>query len=114
VLTPLSRLTRISFLAFIVALVAFIIDSILFVVAKSRINRDVAGSPASLSNAYWMTLAAVIALLLASFTVCCGSLRDRKRKRRDESATANNSAMGTGYGQQPVMHEKKWWQRNKY
>lgn len=63
-----------SFFAFLVCLVAFIVDSVLFIVARVRINRDLPGSPASLSNAYWLTLAATVALLLAAFTVCCGSM----------------------------------------
>ncbi|KAK9898442.1 pali-domain-containing protein [Cystobasidium minutum MCA 4210] len=102
-----------SFFAFLVALVAFIVDSVLFVTARTRINNDIAGSPASLSNAYWMTLAAVISLLLAAFTVCCGSMTARRRKAREErAATAPMMSETNAYGE--PAPRRKWWQRRRY
>lgn len=62
-------------LAFMITLTAFIIDSILFIEARHRINQAVSGTPASLSNCYWMVLVAMICLLIATFTVCFGSQR---------------------------------------
>lgn len=103
-----------AFFAFLVTLVAFIVDSVLFVTARTRINNDIGGSPASLSNAYWITLAALVSLLLAAFTVCCGSMTARRRKARE--ANANQPAMtqagyGQGYDTEP---RRKWWQRRRY
>jgi len=118
----------VSFFAFLVCLVALICDSILFVVARNRINRDVAGSPASLSNAYWMVVAATILLLLAAFTVCFGSRHARKEKRRNKEADriSSNSTYGNptavdAYGNPvvpvdtygtPLQEKRRFWQRS--
>lgn len=99
----------VSFFAFLVCLVALIIDSVLFVTARHRINDAVPGSPASLGSAFWMVIAATILLLLAAFTVCFGSARAR-RERRDRRA------LDTAYPAQnaPVMTQKRrFWQRNQ-
>jgi len=96
----------ISFFSFLVCLVALICDSVLWITARSRINSDLSGSPASLSNCYWMVVAATISLFIASLTVCLGSARARRQKRARDSAN---------YGPAPVMSEKRhWWQRNRY
>lgn len=98
----------IAFFAFLVCLVALIVDSVLFVTARQRINSDLAGSPASLGNCYWMVVAATASLLLASITVCFGSARARRNKRARESAAYN----GAPYANEPVMAERRhFWQR---
>lgn len=45
-----------------------------FVMPNIRLNKTCArtGSPAELSNAMWMVTGAIVALLIASFTICCG------------------------------------------
>jgi hypothetical protein len=73
-----------SFLAFVVTLVAFVVDLGIFVTAKHDVDKlDIASS--SYGNALWMTLAAVFLLLLASVTVCCA--HHRSRRARNTSAT---------------------------
>jgi len=100
----------IAFFAFLVCLVALIVDSVLFITARNRINSNVAGSPASLSNCYWMVVTATVSLLLAAITVCFGSARARRNKR------ARDSTSGANYGYaapaNPAMTEKRhFWQR---
>lgn len=82
----------------------------LFILARNRINRDQAGSPASLGPAYWLVFAATLCLLIASFTICLGS-RSARRAKRDEKAMASQPV----YGQEPLMQEKRpFWQRRRY
>jgi len=98
----------IAFFAFLVCLVALICDSVLFVTARHRINDNLPGSPASLSNCYWMVVAATVSLFIASLTVCLGSASARRQKRARESAAYSAAPA-------PVMYEKRhWWNRNKY
>ncbi|KAK8853388.1 hypothetical protein IAR55_004092 [Kwoniella newhampshirensis] len=60
-----------SALGAIVALVVFVIDMVLWNVLKNRIHD--AGGSASLGNANWLTVGAVVSLFLAMCTSVCGS-----------------------------------------
>lgn len=96
----------ISGIAFLVSLVALICATVLFVVARHRINESFDGSPASLGPAYWLLVTATILLLIAFFTVCFGSARARRQKRANRASTASVPVQ---------MGEKRhWWQRNRY
>ncbi|WVQ84736.1 hypothetical protein IAT38_006893 [Cryptococcus sp. DSM 104549] len=60
-----------SFWGFIVALVVFVIDMVLWNTTKNKLHD--AGHAASLGNANWFTVGAVAALALASCTSICGA-----------------------------------------
>jgi len=85
----------VAFFATLITLVALGIDLGLFISSRDRINDQAAGSPASLGNAMWMVVGALAALFLASFTICCGGIRDRRNRR--SSAGYNNGTNGTAY-----------------
>lgn len=89
-----------AFLAFIVSLVAMAIDFGLFVAARNHVNNNAVGAvSAQLGNALWMTLAATIALFIASFVVCLGCCSSRRKDR-----VGNGYAEGNGY-------RTRWYQR---
>ncbi|RDB16913.1 hypothetical protein Hypma_002403 [Hypsizygus marmoreus] len=73
-------MTLLSSLAALACLVAFVLDMVLFGITRNRL-RD-AGVPASYGNANWLTLGALIALLLGFCASACGSF-GRYRKRKD-------------------------------
>ncbi|KPV77353.1 uncharacterized protein RHOBADRAFT_23882, partial [Rhodotorula graminis WP1] len=50
-----------------VTLLAFIFDMVVFIIAKQRIDRSSVGGQATLGNAIWMTLAALILFLISGF-----------------------------------------------
>jgi len=79
----------VAFFATLITLVALGIDLGLFISARNRINDQATGSPASLSNAIWMVLGALISLLIASFTICCGGMRDRRSRQASSSYDPN-------------------------
>lgn len=93
--------TLAAFLAFLITLVAFIIDCVLWITARHRIN-NVLDHSASLSNAFWMVLAALIAQLIASFLVCFGG-----RSRRTRADT-------TAYPPPMTQRRHFWQRRNPY
>ncbi|TFK25247.1 pali-domain-containing protein [Coprinopsis marcescibilis] len=68
-------------LALLTCLVAWIIDMILFGIARQR-NRD-EGLWAQYGNANWLTLGALVSLLLAFCTAAVGAFGRYKRKRTD-------------------------------
>ncbi|KAF8070005.1 actin cortical patch SUR7/pH-response regulator pali [Lyophyllum atratum] len=72
-------MTLLSGLAMIVTLVAFVIDMVLFGIVRNRLrNADI---PAQYGNANWLTLGALIALLLGFCASACGVFgRYRRRK----------------------------------
>jgi len=88
----------VAFLAFLTTLIVFIFDIVLFVTARHRLNDSVPGSPASLGNAFWMVMAALIAQFFAMFLVCFGGFKRRRERRY------NNDA--------PPMRQQ-WWRRNR-
>ncbi|KAH9484928.1 hypothetical protein JR316_0001831 [Psilocybe cubensis] len=73
-------MTLFSCLALLTTFVAWVIDMILFGIARQR-YRD-AGEESQYGNANWLTLGALVALLLGFCTAACGSF-GRYRSRRD-------------------------------
>lgn len=66
-------------IATLATLVAFIIDMVLFGIARNRFRE--AGASAQYGNANWMTLGALIALILGVCSGVCGAFgRYRRRK----------------------------------
>jgi len=111
-----------GFFAFIVTVVALGIDLGVFVTARHRLN-NVNGVDAMLGNATWMVVAALVAQLLGSVTVCFTHARDR-RANRDVSGVnqgrggwfgrRHNNAMVDEYGAQPMTQtapRRHFWQR---
>lgn len=67
-------------LATIVTLVAWVLDMVLFGIARNRFRDQ--GIDATFGNALWITLGALVALLLAFCSSACGVFGSY-RKRRD-------------------------------
>jgi hypothetical protein len=72
-------MTIVSALATLVTLVIFIIDVVIFTVARNRIRNN--GLSSELGNALWLTLGALAALLIGFCVSICG-IFGRYRKRR--------------------------------
>lgn len=72
-------MTLVAGLAALVALVAWVIDMVLFGIARDRFRE--AGIPAQYGNANWFTLGALVALLLGFCASACGVF-GRYGKRR--------------------------------
>lgn len=72
-------MTIFASLATIVTLVAWVIDMALFGIAKNKYKDQ--GTPAQYGNANWLTLGALVALLLGFCVGICGVF-GRYRKRR--------------------------------
>lgn len=69
--------------AFLVTLVAWIVDMVLWGIARERIRHDgPAGSTAQYGNANWLTLGALIALALGFCAAGCGSFGRYSRRGR--------------------------------
>jgi len=64
-------MTITSSLAFLVIAIAFSVDMILWNIVRTRFKND--GGTATLSNANWLTVGALIALILGSCAAGCGS-----------------------------------------
>jgi len=75
-------MTLLAGFAMMTTFVAWVIDMILFGIARQR-YRD-AGDVAQYGNANWLTLGALVALLLGFCTSTC-SIFGRYRRRRDVS-----------------------------
>ena len=71
-------MTLLSGFALLATFVVFIIDMILFGIARQR-YRD-AGEIAQYGNANWLTLGALVALLLGFCTSACGVFGPYRRK----------------------------------
>ena len=69
----------VSALAFLVTLVVWVVEMVLFGVARDRM-RD-RGLAASWGNANWLVLGALVALFLAFFASLCGSFGRYGRRR---------------------------------
>lgn len=87
----------IALLAFIVSLVAMIIDFIVFGIVKHEINEHTSAS-ADFAAAIWLVLAATIILFFSTFVVCFSCCTNRRRMRDREYQAA-------------PMTERKWWRR---
>jgi len=70
-----------ALLAFLVTLVAWVIDMVLFGIERNRIRHP--GISAQYGNANWLTLGALVALALSFCLGACGSF-GRYRSRRNE------------------------------
>jgi len=100
-----------SFLASLVALLAFVItvvvlvtDFVLFSIIRSNVNDDNVGSEAFYSTAMWTLLAAAVCTLLGTvvvfFTCCSGRLHERRTRRR----TVKDPA----YVSPPATRRRRW------
>jgi len=113
-----------AFFAFLVTVVALGIDLGVFLTARHRLN-NVSGVNAELGNAMWFVVAAMVAQLIATFTVCFTHTKER-RANRDVGATGVNQGRGgwfgrrnhagvDEYGNAPVMAQttprRHFWQR---
>jgi len=72
-------MTMASSLAFLVTTIAFSIDMILWNIVQARIKND--GDTATLGNANWLTLGALVALILGSCAAGCGSFGRYRNSR---------------------------------
>lgn len=93
----------VAFLATLITLVVFAIDLALFIVARNRINDN--GGDARLGNAVWLVLGALVALLIASFTICCAGISDRRKNRR--ASQVDNSAYGYNEKRGPFWRRRR-------
>ena len=73
-------MTIMSVLAFLVTLVAWVIDMILWGIVRDRIRDQ--GVSAQYGNANWLTLGAMVSLFLAFCTGLCGSFGNYRRSNR--------------------------------
>lgn len=87
----------IALLAFIVSLVAMIIDFVVFGLVKHEINKNTSAD-ADFAAAIWLVLAATIILFFSTFVVCFSCCTNRRRVRDREY-------------QAGPMSEKRWWHR---
>jgi hypothetical protein len=76
-------MTVFSALGVLVTTVAFVVDMILWNIVRQRIRDDTSGNSAALSNANWMTLAGLLALVLATCAAGCGSFGRYQRRKRE-------------------------------
>lgn len=60
-----------AFLAFLATIVAFAIDLALWIIIRQRMRQR--GYSADLGNANWLTVGALVSLILGTFTAACGS-----------------------------------------
>ncbi|KAL0956730.1 hypothetical protein HGRIS_002849 [Hohenbuehelia grisea] len=74
-------MTLLSGLAFLLTLVVWVIDMVLFGIARHRFRDE--GFFAQYGNANWLTLGALVALMLGFCTSVCGSFGSYRRSRRD-------------------------------
>ncbi|KAN0080111.1 hypothetical protein V8E55_009677 [Tylopilus felleus] len=74
----------ISFLAATLTLISFAIDIALYAYFKNQMGDLGFGGKTITGPGFWLTFTAMILLVLAGFTVCCG-------RRRDRMATATTS-----------------------
>ncbi|KAJ7582500.1 pali-domain-containing protein [Mycena floridula] len=78
-------MTILASLATVVTFVAFVIDMVLFGIARNKL-RD-AGTDASYGNACWLTLGALVALLLGFCLGACGVFGRYRTARRTKNAS---------------------------
>lgn len=73
-------MTLLSAIATLATLVAFIVDMALFGIVRDRFRHD--GIQCQYGNANWLTLGALVALVLGFCTSACGVF-GRYRRRKD-------------------------------
>ena len=74
-------MTLLAGLALLTTFVAWVIDMILFGIARQRYRNT--GERAQYGNANWLTLGALVALLLAFCASACGVVRTNGRRRNN-------------------------------
>lgn len=77
----------VSFITFIVTVVALICDFVAFGIVKDKVNNDSSGSDASFSVAIWTILGSAVCSLLATvivFFTCCSARLHRGRAMRSK------------------------------
>ncbi|RKU49710.1 hypothetical protein DL546_009870 [Coniochaeta pulveracea] len=104
-----------SFLASVVALVAFlttvvimIIDFVLFSIIRSNVNDDRTNSHAHYGAAAWTILVAAICSLLGTiivFFTCCSA---RLHKRRNRDTTVKHEYVQDGYAPPATRTRRRW------
>jgi len=82
----------ISFLAAILAVIAFAIDIALYAYFKNQMGDLGFDGDTITGPGFWLTFASMILLFLAGFTVCCG-----RRRRRMSSATSATPSSKAGF-----------------
>ncbi|GAA5992744.1 hypothetical protein JCM10908_006912 [Rhodotorula pacifica] len=90
--------TCIASLAATVALLAFVFDIVVFLIAKNRIEAAASGESAQLGNAVWMTLAAMILLLTSGFFFGCGACIFRRQRHEKQVSDLYRPQPDTNYG----------------
>lgn len=77
----------ITFLAFLVSLVAMAIDFGLFTVVRNHINEtNNTNISSNFGNAIWLTLAATVILFFATFVVCFSCCTARRKERYSKAS----------------------------
>ncbi|WVR03113.1 hypothetical protein IAU60_000103 [Kwoniella sp. DSM 27419] len=112
----------IALLAFIVSLVAMVIDFALFGIVRNHVRSEFGNvATAHFENAIWLTLAATVILFFSTFIVCFETCTARRRdRRRDREASGGYASGGYVGNQAPMMAEptpyqkRHFWQRNRY
>lgn len=72
-------MSLVSALAFLATLLAFILDMIIWSIAKHELRNN--GQKAEYGNANWLTLGALVALFIGFFTGACGILGSYRKRR---------------------------------
>ncbi|KWU41618.1 pali-domain-containing protein [Rhodotorula sp. JG-1b] len=90
--------TCIASLAATVALLAFVFDIVVFLIAKNRIESAASGESAELGNAVWMTLAAMILLLTSGFFFGCGACIFRRQRHEKQVSDLYRPQVDADYG----------------
>ncbi|GAA5889950.1 hypothetical protein JCM8208_001177 [Rhodotorula glutinis] len=81
-----------------VTLLAFIFDMVVFIIAKQRIDSSSVGGQATLGNAIWMTLAALILFLISGFFFGCGTCSTRRNRREQKQSDMYRPMPDENYG----------------
>ncbi|GAA5841088.1 hypothetical protein JCM9279_000534 [Rhodotorula babjevae] len=81
-----------------VTLLAFIFDMVVFIIAKQRIDSSSVGGQATLGNAIWMTLAALILFLISGFFFGCGTCITRRNRREQQQSDMYRPMPDENYG----------------
>lgn len=93
----------VSLVALVITIVVLVCDFVLFGILKDNVNDDGTGSRASFSVAIWTILAAAVCSLLGAvilFFTCC-SARLHKKRRADPIAK-------TDYGTATTTRRRRW------
>lgn len=101
--------SMVALLAFLVTLVALVCDFVLFSIIRSNVNDASTDSDAHYSTAMWTLLAAACLLLVSTVVVffsCCSGRLHKRRERR--AAATTKGPVVDGYGE-PVGRRRRRW-----